>query len=42
VYLIYYVYLCTRESAYCAGLYAINTLIKSDLAFKNEAVEVPF
>ena len=35
-------YLCTRKSAYCAGLRAINTLIKSNLAFKDEAVEVPF
>ena len=35
-------YLCTRKSAYCAGPRANNTLIKSDLAFMNEAVEVPF
>ena len=35
-------YLCTRKSAYCAGLYANNTLIKSNLAFKNEVVGVPF
>jgi len=40
--LIYYMYLCSRKSAYCAGPRAINTLIKSNLAFKNEAVEVPF
>ena len=41
-YLTLYLYLCTRKSAYCAGSIAINTLIKSNLAFKNEAVEVPF
>ena len=35
-------YLCTRKSAYCAGSEANNTLIKSDLAFKDEAVEVSF
>ena len=35
-------YLCSRKSAYCAGSNANNTLIKSNLAFKNEAVEVPF
>ncbi len=35
-------YLCTRKSAYCAGPRANNTLIKSDLAFTNEAVEVSF
>ena len=35
-------YLCTRKSAYCAGSDANNTLIKSNLAFKYEAVEVPF
>ena len=35
-------YLCTRKSAYCAGSNANNTLIKSNLAFKNEVVEVPF
>ena len=40
--LIYYMYLCTRKSAYCAGLRTINTLIKSNLAFTNEAIEVPF
>lgn len=40
--LTYYMYLCTRKSAYCAGPRANNTLIKSDLAFMNEAVEVPF
>ena len=40
--LIYYMYLCTRKSAYCAGPRANNTLIKSNLAFKDEAVEVPF
>ena len=38
----YNVYLCTRKSAYCAGSHANNTLIKSNLAFKNEVVEVPF
>ena len=38
----YYLYLCTRKSAYCAGSKANNTLTNSDLAFKNEAVEVPF
>ena len=27
------VYLCTRKSAYCAGLLANNTLKKSDLTF---------
>ena len=37
-----YLYLCTRKSAYCAGSNANNTLTKSDLAFKDEAVEVPF
>ena len=37
-----YLYLCTRKSAYCAGPRAINTLTKSNLAFKNEVVEVPF
>ena len=42
VYVAYNMYLCTRKSAYCAGPRAINTLIKSNLAFKDEAVEVPF
>ena len=42
VYIINNVYLCTRKSEYCAGEKANNTLIKSNLAFKNEAVEVPF
>ena len=40
--LTYYMYLCTRKSEYCAGNMANNTLIKSNLAFKNEVVEVPF
>ena len=39
---IYYMYLCTRKSGYCAGKTAINTLKKSNLAFKNEAIGVSF
>ena len=35
-------YLCSRKSDHCAGSEANNTLIKSNLAFMNEAVEVPF
>ena len=41
-YIIYYLYLCTRKSEYCAGRGANNALINSDLAFENEVVEVPF
>ena len=40
--LIYYMYLCSRKSCYCAGSQANNTLTKSNLAFENEAFEVPF
>jgi len=36
------VYLCSRKSGYCADNLVINTLKKSNLAFKNEAVEVSF
>ena len=35
-------YLCTRKSVYCAGSKAINTLIKSNLAFNFEVVTVSF
>ena len=38
VWYIYNVYLCTRFMAYCAGLTAINTFRKSDLAFSLEVV----
>ena len=41
-YINYSVYLCSRKSGYCAGKHAINTLKKSNLAFKNEAIEVSF
>ena len=38
VFSIYYVYLCTRKSAYCAGPTANNTLKKSNLTFRQEVV----
>ena len=41
-YLIYYVYLCSRLSASCAGPMANNTLKKSDLTFSQEEVSVSF
>lgn len=37
--LIYYVYLCSRKSAYCAGSMANNTLKESDLTFSFEEVD---